>query len=143
MTDTAVKYFTLAEANNAVPYVSRIVQDIVNEYQQWRDCIFQYEVIAAESKGDEAETNEQVALRLHVDEIAQRINALIDELSKVGCVFKGFDGGLVDFYGRLNGRDIFLCWKLGEAEIGYWHELGAGFAGRQPLVPELVNGELT
>jgi hypothetical protein len=141
MTETAVKYFTLEEANATIPYVRRIVGDIVAEYHTWRDCIFRYEVIAAESKADEGETEEQAQLRVEVDSIARRINAFIDELTQVGCVFKGFDGGLVDFQARLEGRDIYLCWQLDEPEIRYWHELDAGFAGRQPVTPDFTTDE--
>lgn len=141
MTETAVRYFTVRDANATLPYVRRVVEDIVGEYERWRDCIFRYEVLAASATSEEGESDEQVALREEVDRIAQRINSYIEELSEVGCIFKGFDGGLVDFYSRLNDRDIFLCWKLGEPEIGHWHEVDAGFAGRQPLVPELTEGE--
>jgi len=45
----------------------------------------------------------------------------------------------VDFYGKLDGRDIFWCWKHGEEKIEHWHELEAGYQGRQP-VPEVVRG---
>jgi hypothetical protein len=45
---------------------------------------------------------------------------------------KGTDG-LCDFYSVMDGREVFLCWRLGEPEVSYWHELDAGFAGRQPL----------
>ena len=141
MTETAVRHFTLEEANATLPYVARIVQDIVAEYEQWRDCIFRYEQLGAEAEEGQGESEEQAALRLRVDEIAQRINGFIDELTNVGCVFKGFEGGLVDFHSRKEGRDILLCWKLGEPEIQYWHEVDAGFAGRQPLTPELQAGE--
>ena len=133
MTETAVKYFTVAEANAALPYVRRVVEDIVAEYERWRDAIYRYELLAAGSKAEGGETPEQVALRGEVDEIAQRINDYINELSAVGCVFKGFEGGLVDFYSRRETRDVFLCWKLGEPEVSHWHELDAGFAGRQRI----------
>ena len=141
MTETAVKYFTVADANATLPYVRRIVEDIVGEYKNWRDCIFRYEMIAAASTSEEGESNEQLQLREEVDEIAQRINAFIEELSAVGCIFKGFEGGLVDFHSRLGDRDVFLCWKLGEPEVQYWHEVDSGFAGRQSLVPELMHEE--
>ena len=134
------KYFTLVEANNALPYVRRIVGDIVEEYDRWRDSISQYEVLAADSKAEEGETDKQVELREHVDAIARRINSLIEELTQVGCVFKGFDDGLVDFQSTLDGRDIYLCWKLGEPEIKYWHEVDSGFASRQALENLLVDG---
>jgi hypothetical protein len=136
----SVKYFSLEEANRTLPYVRRIVGDIVSEYEKWRDCIYRYEVIAADSRSENGETDDQVELREEVDRVAQRINGYIEELSSVGCIFKGFEGGLVDFYSKLDDRDIFLCWKLGESEILHWHEVDAGFAGRQELVPELVNG---
>lgn len=135
----SVKYFTLEEANRTLPYVRQIVQDIVKEYDRWRDCIYRYEVIAAEAKPGEGETDDQAALREKVDRVARHINDYIEELSGVGCVFKGFEGGLVDFHSKLDDRDIFLCWKLGEPEIQYWHEVDAGFAGRKELTPELVN----
>lgn len=141
MAETALKYFTVDEANSTLPYVRRIVEDIVAEYSTWRDAIHRYEVIAAGSSSDHGESDEQVSLRTEVDAIAQRINRYIDELAAVGCIFKGFDGGLVDFYSRMEDRDVFLCWKLGEASVAHWHEVDSGFAGRQPLRPELVKGE--
>jgi len=141
MTETTVKRFTVDEANATLPYVRRIVEDIVADYHRWRDCIYRYEMLAAASKSDEGETEEQVALRENVDGIAQRINGFINELSAVGCVFKGFEGGLVDFRSQREGRDVFLCWKLGEEEVSHWHDVDTGFAGRQPLQPEPVMGE--
>ena len=142
MTESAVKHFTLEEANATIPYVRRIVEDIVAEYDTWRDCILRYEVVAAESEADGGETEEQGQLRVEVDSIAKRITALIDELTQVGCIFKGLDGGLVDFQARREGRDIYLCWRLEEPEIRYWHELEGGFAGRQPVTPDFRTDEV-
>jgi len=141
MTETAVKHFTLVEANATLPYVRKIVEDIVAEYERWRDAIYRYELLAAGSKVEGGETEEQVALRDDVDEIAQRINEYINELTAVGCVFKGFEGGLVDFYSRHGDRDVFLCWKLGEPEVSYWHEIDAGFSGRRPIPDDFMDGE--
>jgi hypothetical protein len=133
MAETAVKYFTLEEANATLPYVRRVVEDIVAEYLHWKDRIFAYEKLAANAPRGAGETDEQLALREEVDAIARRINQCVSELQSVGCIFKGFDGGLVDFCSQRGGRDIYLCWKLGEPEIGHWHEIDAGFAGRRPI----------
>jgi hypothetical protein len=141
MADERIKYFTLEEANRTLPYVGPIVSDIVAAYDRWRAGVKNYESLAAHSRGDEGESEEQVMLRDEVDGVARQINAYLDELAAVGCVFKGFDDGLVDFYSKLEGRDVFLCWKLGESEVSHWHELDAGFAGRQELVPELIEEE--
>ena len=45
---------------------------------------------------------------------------------------------LVDFLGRKDGREVYLCWRLGEPEVAYWHELDAGYTGRRPLTPGMV-----
>lgn len=141
MSDSAVRYFTLEEANATLPYVRSIVTDVVAAYEEWRDHVAKYEVMAANSRSDEGETDDQIALRNEVDKIARRIGGYLSELEAVGCTFKGFDDGIVDFLSEQNGRDIYLCWKLGEPEIAHWHELEAGFAGRQLLTPEFVSGE--
>jgi hypothetical protein len=141
MTDSDTKYFTVDEANATIPYVRSIVEDIVANYLKWRDCIARYEVLAAGSTSEGGESDEQVALRQEVDDFAHRVNGFINELSDVGCVFKGFEGGLVDFRSRLGDRDIYLCWKLGESEVAHWHEVDAGFAGRLPLKPQAVMEE--
>ena len=136
----ATKYFSLDDANRTLPFVSRIVQDIVEEYRHWRENIYRYELITAGRRADDPETAEQVRLREAVDDAAHRINSFIEELSLVGCVFKGFEEGLVDFRSKMQDRDVFLCWKLGEPEIQHWHEVDAGFAGRRALSPQPASG---
>ena len=62
-----------------------------------------------------------------------RLEDYVDELSEIGCELKDYQIGLIDFTGRYQGRDICLCWKLGEETITHWHELNSGFAGRKPV----------
>jgi hypothetical protein len=135
----AHKLFTLAEANRTLPLVKRVVQDIMTVYPQWKDLVAQYELIAAQARPDWGESKEQLNLKLQIDAVAAKINGYLGELEQVGCEFKGFDEGLVDFHGRLDEREILWCWKFGEDRIAHWHELDAGFAGRQPL-PEVLSG---
>jgi len=59
---------------------------------------------------------------------------LIAELAELGVELKGLPNGLCDFPSLRDGREVYLCWLLGEAEVLHWHELDAGFAGRQLLV---------
>jgi len=58
----------------------------------------------------------------------------LEDLESIGCVLKDVEQGLVDFFSSFEGRDIFLCWKVGENEIRYWHEIHSGFKGRQPII---------
>src|SRR5262245_33469541 len=127
------KYFTPAEADRTLPLVRRIVADITSLYPHWTELVYQYELAAAQAKPEWGESPEQLDLRSRIDDVARRITAYLAELEAVGCVFKGFRDGLVDFYGKLDGRDVFWCWKQGEDKIEHWHEIEAGFAGRQPI----------
>jgi hypothetical protein len=133
-----MRFFTLAEANRTLPLVRRIVQDLTVVYPTWKDLVAKYELVAAQSRPDWGESREQLDLKAQVDAVAGTINAFLKELGAIGCEFKGFDEGLVDFHGKLEDREILWCWKLGEERITHWHELDAGFAGRQPI-PEVVN----
>ena len=132
------KFFTLSEANRTLPLVKRVVQDIAAYYPSWRDLVSKYELIAAEARPDWGESPEQLGLKSQIDAVARKINACLVELEQVGCEFKGFEEGLVDFHGKLEDREILWCWKLGEDRITHWHELDAGFKGRQPI-PEVVS----
>jgi hypothetical protein len=63
----------------------------------------------------------------------QSLKDTIAEIEALGVQVKDLDMGLLDFPCRVEGRTVLLCWKLGEPSISYWHELDAGFAGRQPI----------
>ena len=132
-----MRYFTLVEANKTLPLVKRIVSDIAAVYPRWRELVSQYEVVAAGATPDWGESQEQIRLKNEVDGAAREIADFIAELEQIGCVFKGVEQGLVDFRGRLDGKEIFWCWKLGEERIEHWHDLKTGYAGRRP-VPEVV-----
>jgi hypothetical protein len=127
------RFFTVAEAQRTLPLVRRIVADLMSEYPRWRAAVGRFELLSAGARADWGETAEQAAARDEVTAAASRINEYLKELDAVGCVFKGFDAGLVDFYSLRDDRPVFLCWKLGEARIEHWHELDAGFGGRQRL----------
>ena len=71
--------------------------------------------------------------RRDVQSLSERLSASLAELNEIGCELKGVEEGLIDFPARREGRTVYLCWKLGEDGIDYWHELDTGFVGRQPL----------
>ncbi len=134
----AHRFFTLAEANRTLPLVKRIVEDVLSVYPHWKDLVDRYGLIAAQARPEWGESQEQLNLKAEIDAAAGKINGYLGELEQIGCEFKGFDKGLVDFHGRLGEREILWCWKLGEDRIMHWHELEAGFEGRQPL-PEVLS----
>lgn len=128
-----MRIFTLDEAERTLPLLQRILTDLRAEYGVWRDALSRYELLAAASRADEGETGELIEARTGVTEAATRISGYLAEIESIGCLFKGFEEGLVDFYALREDRLVFLCWRLGEARITHWHEIDAGFAGRQPI----------
>ena len=127
------KLFTLDEAERTLPLVRRIVQDLTAEYPVWRAAVAKFELLTGGARAEWGDTDELQAARERVARHADRINRYLLELESVGCVFKGFEAGLVDFYSLREDRPIFLCWRLGEERITYWHEIDSGFTGRQPI----------
>jgi hypothetical protein len=121
----SVKRFTLDEANRTLPLVRRICGDIVKTQQRVADL---------ESAMADLSPKAQGPGKSQVDHALERFQAYVEELQSIGCQLKDPKIGLVDFLGRHpEGRDICLCWKLGEDQIEYWHELNSGYAGRQAV----------
>jgi hypothetical protein len=136
-----LKLFTLEEAERTLPLVRRVVEDLLVEYPAWRAAVARYEVLTGGARADRGESSELVAARHEVTIHADRINVYLQELETIGCLFKGFDGGLVDFYSLREDRPVFLCWRMGEERITHWHEIDAGAAGRQPLDDIILSGD--
>ena len=74
-------------------------------------------------------------LRQGFDCATEKIQSAVEQIEAVGCTVKNLDIGLIDFPGRLNGEDVFWCWRLGEDRIRFWHRQSEGFAGRKPISP--------
>ncbi len=125
-----VRFFSLEEANRTLPYVRSVVEDIVEEYRQVEPLLTWLKALPAEAR-DGARAKQ---VKAEVAARAESLDDLVQELHRVGCQFKGFREGLVDWLSLYSGRPVLLCWKLGESEIGHWHQLDAGFLGRQQIL---------
>lgn len=113
--------FTLEGANKALPLVTRIVRDIVNTHER---------ATQLQAKLEES-TGRENGLQSQLDSALEQLQDYVDELGSIGVELKDYESGLIDFPGRHQGRDIYLCWKLGEEKVTHWHELHSGYAGRQ------------
>jgi hypothetical protein len=118
------KRFTLAEANKSLPYVSRVVKDLVNTTRAVNTL--QQRI---EKKAGKDRINGEKELVSSKD----RLQILVDELAAVGVQLKDPRSGLIDFIGRHKGHDVCLCWRLGEERVNFFHEMESGFSGRQPV----------
>jgi hypothetical protein len=130
----AARRFTLDEANALLPRLSNVllqVQESKAKHDQLQEEVEEY-TARMSSNGHiiEKELNET---RQELAKAATGLNTLIERVREMGCEVKDLDQGLVDFRTEREGREVYLCWKLGEPQIGWWHELETGFAGRRPL----------
>jgi hypothetical protein len=130
------KYFTVEEANRTLPLVRRIVSDIVATHDEIRRRLEEARRLDPEVA---AQLTRRRALEAELRQLTDRVNGFIGELEEIGALFKGFEEGLIDFYGKLDGRAVFLCWRLGEESVEWWHELDAGYVGRQRLPSHLLS----
>ena len=131
-----MKQFTVDQANATLPLVRKIVEDIVAHYRVWNEKLNEIDLVAASGRAADAEIADRLAGEAQA--IARDIEGFRRELADLGIQMKDPGIGLVDFPGVLGNRQVFLCWRLGEPDVAFWHELNAGYAGRQPLVPESV-----
>jgi hypothetical protein len=127
------RLFTLEDAERTLPLVRGIVADLVKEYPDWRAGVSRYEALTLVARADSGETAEMQAVLGDVNARAARIDGYLKELESIGCVFKGFEAGLVDFPSLRDDQPILLCWRLGEERITHWHPVDGGFDGRQPV----------
>ena len=98
--------FTRAEAEALLPKVQPLVEDLQRRVNAYR--------------------------RRPSDPVAREIEALLRDIAELGVEVKDPDQGLIDFRTRMRGREVYLCWKLGEgSRISFWHDLETGFAGRK------------
>jgi hypothetical protein len=124
--------FTVEDANRTLPLVSRIVRDILEHYREWHQTVEAFEVANVQSRPGRP-LPEAEALQLRAQSLAQDIQTFLGELAELGVEFKGFEKGLVDFPGEIDGRPINLCWSYGETAVHFWHEVDAGYDARRPI----------
>jgi hypothetical protein len=129
------RYYTPAQANAALPLVRAIVQDIVNLARELHEREERSPLSRLGSRGRLSAAHEEESKqgRQELERSQERLGELDRELAELGVELKDAYTGLIDFRSRMDGREIYLCWRLGEPAVAYWHELDGGFAGRQKL----------
>ena len=122
------KLFTVEEANSLLPRLREILEDVSLHRDALRERAPHLEPIlrAAGANG-----GGRVGSEYGVE--AYNLYLAIEAIRELGVVLKDLDVGLLDFPHEREGRIVFLCWHPPEERVGYWHEIEAGYAGRQPL----------
>jgi hypothetical protein len=132
-----MRFFTEEEANAALVRVRPLVERLIGARTRLVQSGRRLEDVQAQVAGNGGGLDPEVVgeLQERTAEAAADIAAIIGELEGLGVQVKDLDQGLIDFPARHPARDetVLLCWRLGEEDVGYWHGLEEGFAGRKPL----------
>lgn len=126
------RQFTVDEANALLPSIVpqlETLRDLVRRLTAVRE---QLDALGPQARGNGQAT---VAMRLEIEsaDLMAKAEGLLRGLLDLGVEVKDPMQGLIDFRSLRDGREVYLCWRLGEGQLAYWHELDAGFQGRRPL----------
>jgi hypothetical protein len=130
----APRQFTLKEAESLLPRLTELMVGLRAKKEEYDNFMRRVDELGQKMRGNghlvDAELKEAQA---GLEQSAESVNQLAEQIHDMGCELKGIEEGLIDFPTEMDGREVYLCWKFGEERIDWWHELDTGFAGRQPL----------
>lgn len=143
------RYFTLAEAEQALPEVEKALRDILFHRAEYQKANQEMEANTKRirmSGGARVDPGAHLAMRARRDTSAAALKDAADRVEQAGAMIKDLEIGLIDFLSRYQGQAVCLCWKLGEDKIRFWHGLEEGFRGRKPIDDDFIEnhrGEMT
>ena len=135
------RFFDLDAANETLPELRTILETLRDERTQLialRDE-FARQTAPETTPGGTARPELDLAaerrrIRLRMQGVIDQMQAGVARIDELGVTLREIETGLVDFPALVNGRQVWLCWRLGEGDVEWWHELSEGFGGRQPLI---------
>jgi hypothetical protein len=119
------KRYTVDEANALLPYLAPTLVELREKYEDAARIRAQIEKVSAFNGGSHDRDDWSVTLA--------RVSELVDRITEWELELRDITTGLVDFPGTHRGEDVYLCWRLGEPDVNYYHSAEDGFAGRRPL----------
>jgi hypothetical protein len=126
------RYYGIDEANERLTEVRPLLERLRDDRAAVAEA--QRELVRARQANGSAEHAEDLAEReAAIRELVRRMQASVNQLDEWGMALRDIGSGLIDFPALASGRPIWLCWRLGEDDIGWWHEHDTGFDSRQPL----------
>ncbi len=137
------RYFTLNESERLLPEVERALRDALfhkGEYQKADDELDGSVQHIRMSGGARVDRGAYLATRARRDTSAAALKDALGRIENIGALVKDLDIGLIDFLSLYKGREVCLCWKLGEDRIRFWHGAEEGFRGRKLIDDEFVAG---
>lgn len=130
-----IKVFTIEEANRLLPGIEQAIRELQEDVRgivATQDALAVLDMLDGSTPAS-PEHADFLIKQNELDDRIQAYNSRLEDIQGQGCVIKDLNHGIVDFYGLKEGRLVFLCWRLGEPSIRFWHEINSGMAGRRPV----------
>jgi hypothetical protein len=138
MADEESKLFSLREAEQLRAQIEPILIDMIESRRKLGEVEDQLGALQERiqrSGGLLVSYDKAAQIRVERNQLAQAIQSGIEQIHSTGCVVKDIEIGLLDFPARINGEEVYLCWKLGEDRIRFYHRQDEGFSRRKPIDP--------
>lgn len=133
------KLFSLSEAERARRHVEPLLIDAMEGRRKMADLEESMSAISNRIQimgGVTIDYDVASRLRSDLNQVIEKIKETLDQIQATGCIVKDLDSGLVDFPSIMHDEEVYLCWRLGEDRIRYYHRQNEGFAGRKPIDPD-------
>lgn len=133
------RYFDIDDANAALTEVAPLLATLADqraELIRLRDHSLARPSTSGGGAGDDSDPDpaETRRVRLRMQGVIDQMSAAVARIDALGITLRDIERGLIDFPALVSGRQVWLCWQLGEDDIAFWHELETGFGGRRPLI---------
>ena len=132
------RLFTLTEAERTRREVEPVLVEAIELRKKLTPLVEELGAISARIQwvgGSVVPYEKTARMRFEHDKLAESLKASLERIQSTGCLIKDLDTGLLDFPAIVNNEEVYLCWRLGEERIRFWHRQNEGFAGRKPLDP--------
>ena len=130
------RYFTLQQAEKLLPEVAASIREAIALKERYEQAETEWQNISrrvAVLGGVQVDRGRWIDQKKRREESARAVEQAVEKLHEFGCVVKDLDVGLIDFPTLFQGQEVYLCWKLGEPSIQFWHGVEEGFRGRKPI----------
>ncbi len=133
------KWFSLSEAESARRRVEPLLIDAMEGRRQMNDLEDCLSAIASRIQimgGVTVDYDVAARARADLNTVVAKVKDALDQIQATGCIVKDLESGLLDFPAMIRDEEVYLCWRLGEDRIRFYHRQDEGFAGRKPIDPE-------
>ena len=129
------RLFTVKEASDLIPWLEENLKELALLYIRLKQSQLDYQDLSRRrnNNGHSSSDEEIESARKDVSKFSAEIESGMEVILQEGILVRHVESGLVDFPSTRDGREVYLCWFLGEKDIGFWHETNVGYSSRQPL----------